>query len=324
MQKVHVTREQRYTISCLHRQGCTQKLIAQTIGKNKSVVSRELKRNANLKGKYSFGYAQDMAELRKERTKKPRKLLPGLKKKIISMIKEDFSPQQIEGRLRLEKHPFVSHETIYKIIRKDKQEGGTLYKHTRHRLKHRKRPVNSKISIKNRISIDQRPQIVNLKQRFGDWEMDTIVGESNQGAILTMVERTTSFMMMEKLEHGKNAKELTKVAVRLLTAYINNVHTITSDNGTEFADHEQIAKLLKTNFFFTNPYASWEKGLIENTNKLVRQYIPKSTNFDDINNQTIKIVQQKLNNRPREKLNFYSPKEIFFVNLQEKKVAFRC
>ena len=191
------SREQRYTISVMYRQGCTQKLIAQTIGTNKSVVSRELKRNANLKGKYSFGYAQDMAELRKERTKNPRTLTPELKKKIITMIKEDFSPQQIEGRLKLQKQPFVSHETIYKIIREDKKQGGTLYKHTRHQLKHRKRPVGTKISIKNRVSIDQRPEIVNLKQRFGDWEMDTIIGENNQGAILTMVERTTAFMMME-------------------------------------------------------------------------------------------------------------------------------
>jgi len=197
---------------------------------------------------------------------------------LIELTEEDFSPQQIRGRLRLEKQPFVSHETIYKIIRQDKKDGGNLYKHCRHQLKHRKRPVGEKITIKNRISIDQRPEIVNLKQRFGDWEADTIVGENNQGAILTMVERKTAFMMMEKLAHGKNAKELTKTAVRLLTAYMNSVHTITADNGNEFADHENIAKLLKTNFFFTHPYASWEKGLIENTNKLVRQYIPKKTN----------------------------------------------
>ncbi len=323
MKKVHLTREQRYTISCMHKQGCSQKLIAQTIGKDKSVVSRELKRNANTKGKYSFLYAQDMAEVRKERSKKPRKLTPQLKKQIINLIKEDFSPQQIEGRLTLKNQPSVSHETIYKIIREDKLNGGTLYKHTRHQLKHRKRPVGAKISIKNRVSIDQRPEIVHLKQRFGDWEFDTIVGENNQGAILTMVERTTAFMMMEKLENGKNAKELTKVAVRLLTAYIDNVHTITSDNGTEFADHENMAKMLKAKFFFTNPYASWEKGLIENTNKLVRQYIPKSTNLNNINHLEIKQIQHKLNNRPRAKLNFYSPKECFFVNLQ-KKVALTC
>jgi IS30 family transposase len=321
MKKAHLTQEQRYAISVMYKQGSTQKQIAEAIGKDKSVVSRELKRNANFKGRYSFTFAQEMAILRKERMKRPRKLHPWLRKEIIELIKLDWSPQQIKGRLKLENKPFVSHETIYKIIRQDKAEGGILYKHTRHKLKHRKRPVEKKISIKNRISIDQRPDIVNTKQRFGDWEIDTIVGEDNKGAIVTMLERKTAFMMMEKLKHGRNAKELAKVVVRLLTAYINHVHTITGDNGTEFADHQTIAKMLKTLFFFTHPYASFEKGAIENTNKLVRQYIPKGTNFDTLNDLQIKEIQYKINNRPREKLNFYSPKEIFFRYLNHK-VAF--
>jgi IS30 family transposase len=323
MKKAHLTQAQRYTISAMHRQGSTQKMIAEAIDKDKSVISRELKRNANHKGKYSFEYANDMAMLRKERMKKPRKLVPYLKKEIIELIKQDWSPQQIEGRLKLENKPFVSHETIYKIIRNDKAEGGTLYKHTRHRLKHRKRPVGEKINIKNRVTIDRRPEIVNTKQRFGDWEIDTVAGEENKGAIVTLVERKTAFMMMATLKYGKNAKELSKTVIRLFAAYVKHVHTITGDNGTEFADHQNIAKKLKTSFFFTHPYASWEKGLIENTNKLVRQYIPKKTNLKSINEQQIKKIQYKINNRPRQKLNFYSPKEIFFLNLN-KKVAFSC
>jgi IS30 family transposase len=176
--------------------------------------------------------------------------------------------------------------------------------------------VGENIPIKNRVSIDRRPDIINLKQRFGDWEMDTVIGENGQGAILTMVERKTAFVIMEKLDHGKNAEELAKTVIRLLTGYRNSVHSITTDNGTEFADHENIAKILNTSVFFTHPYSSWEKGLIENTNKLIRQYIPKKTNFNSINNQDIKQIQYKLNNRPRAKLNFYSPKEIFFLSLR--------
>jgi len=240
------------------------------------------------------------------------------------LIKQDWSPQQIEGRLRIDNKPFVSHETIYKIIRNDKIDGGNLYTHTRHRLKYRKRHVSKHIPIKNRIGIDKRPEIVNTRERFGDWEIDTMIGENNKGAILTMVERKTAFMMMEKLEKGKNAQELAKVVTRLMFAYKNSIHTITGDNGTEFAEHQIIAKNLKIDFFFTNPYASWEKGLIENTNKLIRQYIPKKTNFDAINKQQIKEIQYKINSRPRKNLNFFSPKEIFFTNLQKKKVAFRC
>jgi IS30 family transposase len=124
-------------------------------------------------------------------------------------------------------------------------------------------------------------------------------------------------MMMEKLKYGKNAKELAKVTVRLLSAYINHVHTITGDNGTEFADHQTIAKMLKAQFFFTHPYSSWKKGLIENTNKLIRQYIPKKTNLNSLNEQQIKEIQYKINNRPREKLNFYSPNTSVAFNLIE-------
>ena len=289
MKKVHLTREQMYTISAMYRQCCTQKMIAQAIGKDKSVVCRELKRNANHKGKYSFEYAQGMADMRKERKKKPRKLNPYLEKEIVGMIQQDWSPQQIGGRLKLDNKPFVCHETIYKMIRKDKAKGGTLYQHTRHKLKYRKRsPVSRQIHIKNRIGIDKRPEIVDTRQRFGDWEIDTIIGENNKGAIVTMVERKTAYMMMEKLEKGKNAKELAKVVSNMLFAYVKNVHTITGDNGTEFAEHQTISKKLKADFFFTNPYTSWEKGLIENTNKLVRQYIPQKSNFETFNQQQIK------------------------------------
>ena len=323
MKKVHLTREQRYTISVMHKEGCTQKMIAKAISKDKSIISRELKHNANSKGNYTFQYAQEVAELRKECLKKPRKLHQFLKKQIIEMIKKGWSPQQIEGRLKLENKSFVSHETIYQMIRKDKREGGTLYLHTRHRLKYRKRPVSKPIPIKNRISIDQRPKIVDHKERFGDWEIDTIIGENNKGAMVTMVERKSAFMIMEKLKHGKNAQELAKVVTKLMFAYKDNIHTITGDNGTEFTEHQRIAKNLKINFFFTHPYASWEKGLIENTNKLIRQYIPKKTNLDSINQQQIKEIQYKINSRPRKNLNFFSPKEIFFANLQNNKVAFR-
>jgi IS30 family transposase len=322
MKKVHLTREQRYAISCLYKQGCTQKQIAEAIGKDKSVISRELKRNSNLKGKYCFEYAQQASEMRKERMKIPKKLNNKLKKDIIELIYQNWSPEQISGRLKLENKLFVSHETIYKIIRADKAAGGTLYKYTRHKLKHRKRPVGKKISIKNRITIDQRPEIVDTKERFGDWEIDTVVGKDNRGAIVTIVERKTNFILMEKLKYGKNAEELTKVVFRLMLGYIKHVHTITGDNGTEFADHQNIAKLLKTKFFFTNPYASWEKGAIENSNKLIRQYIPKKTDFNTISDEEIKQIQYQINNRPRKKLNFYSPKEIFCLYLQNKKVAF--
>ena len=185
----------------------------------------------------------------------------------------------------------VSHERIYQLIRKDKQEGGDLYKRTRHRLKHRKRPVGGKhIIIKDKVSIDDRPAVINDRMRFGDWEIDTIVGEENKGAMVTIVERQTGFLFLKKLPEGKGAKGLAAVVIDLLLPYKHNVHSITSDNGTEFAEHKLIAKKLNAGFFFAHPYSSWERGLNEYTNKLIRQYIPKKQSFDGYNDQYIKDI----------------------------------
>jgi IS30 family transposase len=317
MKKVHLTREQRYTISVMYRQGCTQKMIAEAISKDKSVVSRELKRNANDKGKYFFTCAQQMADMRKERYACPRKFTASMqafvREKIVS---EQWSPKQICGFAGRQGISIVSHERIYRFIREDKLKGGDLWKHTRHRLKHRKRPVGGKqITIKNKVSIEERPAIVDAKTRCGDWEIDTIIGKDGKGAILTITERRTGFLLMEKLPEGKHADALAKAVVRILFAYKRNVHTITSDNGSEFAGHEYIAKMLNADFYFAHPYSSWERGLNEYTNGLIRQYIPKSTDFNLYSNDFIRLVQNKLNTRPREKLNFFTPSKIFYASL---------
>lgn len=156
----------------------------------------------------------------------------------------------------------VSHERIYQFIRHDKAQGGQLYKQLRHRhrLKHRKRPIGKHISIKNRISIDQRPEIINNRGRFGNWEIDSIIGKDHKGAIVTIVERTTGFFMMRKLPKGREAKDLSKQGIDMLLPYKNSVLSITSDNGTEFAEHQNIAQKLKTEFYFAHPYSSWERG----------------------------------------------------------------
>lgn len=165
------------------------------------------------------------------------------------------------------------------------------------------------------MSIDLRPAIVDTQERCGDWEIDTIIGENQKGAILTITERKTGFLLMEKMEFGKQAQGLAKAAVRMLFAYKNIVHTITSDNGAEFAQHELIAKKLNAGFYFAHPYSSWERGLNENTNKLIRQYIIKGSNFDLYDSEYIKLVQNKINRRPREKLKFQTPYKIFFAAL---------
>ena len=163
--------------------------------------------------------------------------------------------------------------------------------------------------------------VVQKKERLGDWEVDTIVGKENKGSILTIVERKTGFLIAEKLDRGKNAKVLAKTLLRLLLPFKEVVHTITSDNGSEFADHKYVAKMLDAKFYFAHPYSSWERGLNEYTNKLIRQYIPKKESFDKYNNEYLKQIQYDINKRPRKKLNFESPKKIFFASLPNN-VAF--
>ena len=208
----------------------------------------------------------------------------------------------------------VSHERIYQYIREDKRRGGNLYKHLRHQLKHRKRPVGGEksITIKNRVSIDKRSDAINNKERFGDWEIDTIIGKDRKGAIVTIVERKTAFFMMKKLTKGKNANALALTVIDMLMPYKNQILSITSDNGTEFADHQLMAEKLNLDFYFAHPYSSWERGLSEYTNKLIRQYVPKKTNFENYTNQYLTQIQHKINRRPRENLNYENPRDVFY------------
>jgi IS30 family transposase len=293
--------------------GCAKKDICRAIGKDKSVLSRELKRNSSKRG-YWAKLANDYANERKERFRRQRKFTEELKGYIIKCLTEEqWSPEQIVGDAKRRGMKMVSTERIYQFIREDKRDVGTLWKHCRHRLKHRKRPVGGrKVIIPDKVSIDERPTVVNEKQRFGDWEIDTIAGPENNGAILTATERLTGLQKKKKLPKGKNAKALAKELFYMLLPYKNFVHSITSDNGTEFYEHKRIAKMLHTNYYFAHPYASWERGLNEYTNGLIRQHIPKKEAFAKYADADIQNFQHKINRRPRKLLNFETPKFKFF------------
>lgn len=311
-----LTREQRYTISVMYKEGYSQKNIALAINKDASVISRELKRNRTDKGKYIFKFAQMCSDIRKERFKKCRKLTGEVRNRIDRyMTQEQWSPDQIVGYCKKKGYNMVSVARIYQYIRADKVAGGTLYKHCRHQLKHRKRPVGKHFPIKDRISIDERSSFAD-GTRFGDWEMDLIVGPKNKDAMLTLVERSVGYTIIKKLKHGKNSKSLAKTVVQLLLPYKRFLRTITTDNGPEFADHKTIAKRLNTKVYFAHPYSSWEKGLIEYTNKLYRQYIPKNKPFKNYTDKEIIQIQYKINRRPRKKLNYSTPLREFFIALQ--------
>lgn len=289
-----------------------QKDIAKAINVSPSTISRELKRNSGKRGRYNWETAQRNA-VHKKRDKSGNR---SMDKSIINeairlLVCEQWSPEQISGALA-GRGRSISHETIYRIIRKDKAEGGSLYKYCRHRLKHRSKPVGGKrIAIPNRTSIRERPVEADGK-RFGDFEMDTIVGRNNHGVIVTLIERSTNMLFMRKLERGKNADELARTVVHMLAPFKEYVKSITTDNGSEFASHEKIAKALDTKVYFADPYASWQKGGIENANGLIRQYIPKGSVFDHVSQQEITEYARKINSRPRKKLNFKTPRECFY------------
>jgi len=316
MKNKQLTSPQRYQIEALRQTGTPIKSIALLLETDKSTIYRELNRNKNPRGQYKAKYAQVYSQERKERFQEPRKITNSMRKCIRDKIcTEQLSPEQIVGFCQVNSIPMVSTERIYQLVRQDKNEGGILWQHMRHKLKHRKRPVGGKISIRNRVTIDARPAIVDSKERYGDWEIDTIIGENQKGAILTITERKSGFLLMEKMKFGKQAEPLAMAVVRLLFPYKDTVHTITSDNGTEFAEHEFIAKKLKANFYFAHPYSSWERGLNEYTNGLVRQYIVKGSSFDNYDDEFIKLIQNKLNRRPRKKLNYQTPSKIFYASL---------
>lgn len=311
-----LTSEQRYTISVLLQNRTKQKEIAKAINVSPSTVSREIRRNSGVRGRYNWETAQSNAVQTKRRK-------PGnysINKEVMEearhlLVTEQWSPEQISGVLGKD-GKYISHEAIYRMIRKDKAEGGTLYKHCRHKLKRRARPVGGRrISIPNRTSISERPAEVDGK-RFGDFEMDTIVGRGNHGAIVTLIERSTSMLFMRKLKKGKNAKELARTVIHLLSPFKEHVKSITTDNGTEFACHEMIGKSLGVTIYFADPYASWQKGAIENANGLIRQYVPKTETFEHVSHQQITKYSKKINIRPRKKLEFKTPQECFYEQIK--------
>ena len=311
-----LTSEQRYTISVLLQNRTKQKEIAKAINVSPSTVSREIRRNSGVRGRYNWETAQANAV----QTKRRKLGNHSINKDVMEearhlLVTEQWSPEQISGVLAKD-GKYISHETIYRMIRKDKAEGGTLYKHCRHKLKRRARPVGGRrISIPNRTSISERPAEVDGK-RFGDFEMDTIVGRGNHGAIVTLIERSTNMLFMRKLKKGKNAKELARTVIHLLSPFKEHVKSITTDNGTEFACHEMIGKSLGVTIYFADPYASWQKGAIENANGLIRQYVPKTETFEHVSHQQITKYSKKINIRPRKKLEFKTPHECFYEQIK--------
>lgn len=314
----HLTLNERYLINA-YSHTKTQKEIANMIGVHPSTISRELKRGSGTSGRVYFPIgSQDRAtKVQREKSKQANlKLTQATISLIIKYLKQEFSPEQIVAVLHTRHTILISYVSIYKFIYYDRREGGKLYTYLRQKGKKRiKYSTQGKVRIKDRVPIDHRPSIVDDKRRIGDFEADTIIGKGRQGAIVTIVDRKSMYVRLS-LPVSKRSHIVASEMIRLLAPFKRKVHTITTDNGLEFAQHQTISKKLQCDYYFCHPYSSWERGLNENINGLIRQYIPKSSSFEHLTQKDIQHIENRLNHRPRKSLGWRTPYEIFHENLK--------
>ncbi len=307
-----LTQEERYQIYALKKVGMNQKEIADDLKRSPSSISRELKRNKGLRG-YRPKQANIFAENRRNTAFKAIKITDEVKGWIEKLLQVDLSPEQVVGRLNLEGKIKLHHETVYQYIYKDKANGGLLYKQlTRACKKYKKRYGSNdrRGQLVNRTSIDERPEVVDLKSRIGDWEGDTVIGKGRKNAFVTMVERKTLYTVVKRIE-SKHADITADALIESMMPFEDKVLTITLDNGKEFAQHERIGDSLNADVYFAHPYSSWERGINENTNGLLRRYFPKGTDFMTLSESEIQAAVDRLNHRPRKTRGYKTPYELF-------------
>lgn len=306
-----LTQEQRYQIYALMKAEHKQAEIAAIVGVDKATISREVRRNCGLRG-YRPQQAHQFALHRRQAKAQPR--ITSVHWRLIErLLREDWSPEQISLWLAEEGHLAISHERIYQHILQDKAQGGDLYRHLRCQKQRKKRygSYERRGQLRNRVSIEERPAIVECRSRLGDWELDTVIGKGHRQALVSLTERKSRLALFAKVPN-KGAEGVKRAVLKLLRPLADHVHTLTSDNGKEFARHEAIAEALDADFYFAHPYASWERGLNENTNGLIRQYFPKGCDFTTLTQRDIQKAMDRLNNRPRKCLGMKTPNQVFF------------
>jgi IS30 family transposase len=308
MSYTQLTQEQRYQVYALLRMEHSQTDIADVLGFHRSTISRELQRNRGQRG-YRPKQAHQFA-LQRRRQGRAR-ITARTWALVETKLRQDWSPEQIAGLFR-EQGLSISHEHIYQYVYADKRVGGNLWKHLRCRKKRRKRygAYDRRGNIPDRKSIEERPAVVDRRERLGDWEIDTIIGKGHRGALVTLTERRSRFTLLRKVNQ-KSAEQVAQAVLDLLS-WIQPLKTITSDNGKEFAAHQSLSRKLLIDFYFAHPYSSWERGTNENTNGLIRQYLPKERDLTTVTAEEEVMIMDRLNLRPRKCLDFRTPFEVFF------------
>lgn len=315
MRYTHLTQDERYQIYILKKAGHDCSSIARLMKRHKSTISRELRRNRGERG-YRPAQAHQQAAVRR-RTDNGKRISEHTWAFVDIKLGQLWSPEQICGYLKVNGMPSVSHERIYQRIYADKRSGGTLHKSLRCQKQRKKRygQRERRGAMVDQVSIEQRPAMVDQLGRYGDWEADLVIGAGQQQALVTLNERKSRYSLIGKVDR-KTAQQVSDTMISLLTPFADCVHTVTSDNGKEFAQHGRIAKDLDAQFFFAHPYCSWERGANENMNGLIRQFFPKKMAFDRITASDIALATYSLNHRPRKCLGFKTPHEVFMSQLQ--------
>ena len=313
----HLSQNERYQIYALLRAGHTQTKIASILGRHKSTISRELKLGTGLCN-YRPKQACALAAKRAKSSRNASQIAPWVLNMARYMLNLQWSPVQIADKLP------ISHETLYLRIYADQAHKGQLYKNLRCQKKRRKRYGKGherRGQIVGRRSIEQRPAHIESRSQIGHWEADTVIGVNHKQAIVTLVERKSGYAVIAKVQN-KTAKLVSKAVVKLLEPFKAKVKTLTYDNGKEFAKHAWIDKKLSSTGYFARPYCSWQRGSNENFNGLLRQYVPKKRLMSTVTDEEITMIQNRLNHRPRKRLGFKTPHEVFHQSLN--RVALRA
>lgn len=310
-----ITPAERYTLATLRKQvpALSVAEIARLMGRHRSTIARELKRNSSRRDRvYRPYHAQDETNRRRSRSARNSRFALADWNLVTQLLREGLSPDQISGRLRLEGRLAISHESIYRYIRRDKKRGGTLFRLLRQPAKWRKRHAGAEKRgrLTGKRHISERPAAVELRREIGHWEMDTIVNPVDRHCVVSLVERVTGCVLLGKLR-SRSVVATNRRVLQLIRSHRHLFKTITVDNGTEFHGYREIERATDTMFYFATPYHSWERGTNENTNGLIRQYVPKRAAMKHLTQARCTEIALKLNNRPRKRHGYLSPIEVF-------------
>lgn len=310
-----LTSGERYMISALRKQELNQSQIAAQLGRHRSTICRELKRNLDRRY-YSPLNAQFLTNGRRSRSRRNSQFNAKQLARVEGLLGQQWSPEQISGFLRKRRELSISHETIYRHIWKDRKMGGSLYIHLRGARKRRRKryaAYDSRGRLAGKRHISERPASVETRTRLGHWEIDTVIGTGSKHCIVTIVERKSGYLLIGKLK-ARTKQQTSARTIRLIRQHAKQFKTITADNGTEFHAYSSIERATHVPFYFATPHHSWERGTNENTNGLIRQYLPKGISLTKLNQYQCNAIARHINRRPRKRLNFKTPAECFYAN----------